>query len=124
MSTVLYLRIPEYKKRNIPHKKEMDGKIEFNFCNSESLFTTGSFVVTPKVGQLFIFPNHLNHQVYPFLGDGERRSIAYNMSYKCFSKSLGIQVAGDSLNLYNEINHPKKIPASKLEELRGLYRKK
>ncbi len=124
MSAVLYLRIPEYKKRNIPHKKEMDGKIEFNFCNTESLFTTGSFTVEPKVGQLFLFPNHLNHQVYPFLGDGERRSIAYNMSYKCFSKSLGIQVAGDSTNLYNEINHPEKIPSSKLEELRTLYRKK
>ena len=63
-------------------------------------------------------------KVWSFLGDGERRSIAYNMSYKCFSKSLGIQVAGDSTNLYNEINHPEKIPSSKLEELRTLYRKK
>ena len=125
ISAVLYLKIPEYKKRNIPNKKEVDGNILFTFCSDDSLFTTGLFGVKPKVGQLFIFPNYLHHQVYPFLGDGERRSIAYNMLYKCFNKSSGIQVAGDGRNLYNEINHPKDIPAYKLEiELRSISKKK
>ena len=32
----------------------------------------------PTVGQLWIFPNWLNHQVYPFFGPGERLSIAMN----------------------------------------------
>ena len=38
------------KPRNIPGKKDKDGQIEFTFCNSESVLTTRSFVVTPKVG--------------------------------------------------------------------------
>ena len=45
------------------------------------------------------------HQVYPFQGFGERRSIAFNMSYKAFDKVNGIQIAGDSVNLYNETNY-------------------
>ena len=51
-----------------------------------------------------LFPNSLYHQVYPFQGSGERRSIAFNMAFKGFSKSSGIQLAGDSVNLYNETN--------------------
>ena len=94
----------------------MDGNIEFNFCNQVDLFTTGSFVVEPKPGRLLMFPNSLNHLVYPFLGSGERRSIAYNMSYKGFSKSSGVQVAGDGVNMYNEINFPETIPWRKLEK--------
>ena len=57
-----------------------------------------------------LFPNSLYHQVYPFQASGERRSIAFNMSFKGFSKSSGIQVIGDSVNLYNETNHAETIP--------------
>jgi hypothetical protein len=32
----------------------------------------------PTVGQMWIFPNWLHHQVYPFFGEGERLSIAMN----------------------------------------------
>ena len=34
--------------------------------------------VKPIVGTMLIFPNWLKHQVLPFYGDGERRSIAMN----------------------------------------------
>ena len=116
ISAVLYLKVPSMKPRNIPGKQDKDGQIEFTFCNSESVLTVGSFVVKPKVGTLLLFPNTLNHQVYPFQGSGERRSIAFNMSYKAFNKSNGIQVGGDSVNLYNETNFPETIPWVKLEE--------
>ena len=32
----------------------------------------------PTVGHMWIFPNWLHHQVYPFFGEGERLSIAMN----------------------------------------------
>ena len=117
ISAVLYLKIPPMKPRNIPNKpKEKDGQIEFTFCTNESIFTTGSFVARPKAGMCLLFPNTLYHQVYPFQGSGERRSIAFNMTYKGFQKNSGIQIAGDSVNLYNETNHAETIPWKLIEQ--------
>ena len=116
ISAVLYLKVPAMKPRNIKGKSLKDGQIEFTFNHTDNIFTTGSFTFQPKVGACIIFPNSLYHQVYPFLGSGERRSIAYNMSYKGFNKSSGIQVAGDGVNMYNEINFPETIPWRKLEK--------
>ena len=117
ISAVLYLKIPAMKPRNIPNKpREKDGQIEFTFCTNESIFTTGSFVARPKPGMCLLFPNSLYHQVYPFQGSGERRSIAFNMAFKGFSKSSGIQLAGDSVNLYNETNHADSIPWRVIEQ--------
>ena len=62
-----------------------------------------------------LFPNSLYHQVYPFIGSGERRSIAFNMAYKVFSKTSGVQMAGDSINLYNETHHADTIPWKNIE---------
>ena len=117
ISAVLYLKIPAMKPRNIPNKpREKDGQIEFTFCTNESIFTTGSFEARPKPGMCLLFPNSLYHQVYPFQGSGERRSIAFNMAFKGFSKSSGIQLAGDSVNLYNETNHADTIPWRVIEQ--------
>ena len=116
ISAVLYLNIPTMKPRNIPGKMDKDGQIEFTFCANDSIFTTGSFVAKPKPGLCLLFPNNLNHQVYPFQGSGERRSIAFNMSYKGFKKDSGIQIAGDSVNLFNETYHADTIPWRRLEK--------
>ena len=117
ISAVLYLKVPAMKPRNIPHKSNLDGHIEFNYSNTTDIFTTGSFVLKPKAGTIILFPNTLNHQVYPFQGSGERRSIAFNMTYKAFNKSDGVQVAGDSVNLFNETHHKKDIPHMRLEDV-------
>ena len=116
ISAVLYLKVPAMKPRNIPSKKDKDGEIEFTFCQTDNIFTTGSFVVKPKPGMCLLFPNTLYHQVYPFQGSGERRSIAFNMTYKGFKKNSGIQIAGDSVNLYNETHHADTIPWRRLEK--------
>ena len=81
ISAVLYLKIPAMKPRNILGKQEKDGQIEFTYGQTDSIFTTGSFLVKPKPGMCLLFPNTLYHQVYPFQGSGERRSIAFNMTY-------------------------------------------
>ena len=117
ISAVLYLKVPAMKPRNIPNKpKEKDGQIEFTFCTNENIFTTGSFVARPKPGMCLLFPNSLYHQVYPFQGSGERRSIAFNMTYKGYKKNNGIQIAGDSVNLYNETNFADTIPWRVIEK--------
>ena len=117
ISAVLYLKIPAMKPRNIPNKpKEKDGQIEFTFSSNNDIFTTGSFVARPKPGMCLLFPNTLYHQVYPFQGSGERRSIAFNMTYKGFKKNSGIQIAGDSVNLFNETYHADTIPWRRLEK--------
>ena len=38
--------------------------------------------VKPIVGVMLVFPNWLKHQVLPFFGDGERRSMALNWNVK------------------------------------------
>ena len=35
--------------------------------------------IKPQVGNLFLFPSSLHHQVYPFRGKGERRSVSFNV---------------------------------------------
>ena len=38
-----------------------------------------TYVIKPKVGDFYFFPNYLMHTVYPFTGsDEERRSISFN----------------------------------------------
>jgi len=62
-----------------------DGCIAFQYgqtslIDSERLKPAQSFVMTPEVGKLLIFPSWLSHMVYPFKGDGERRTIASNLN--------------------------------------------
>ena len=64
-----------------------DGCIAFQYgqvsvIDSERLNPAQSFVMTPEVGKLLVFPSWLQHMVYPFKGEGERRTIASNLN--CF----------------------------------------
>jgi len=81
LSCTLYLKIPEYKPRSIPGKKNRDGQIAFINSNPSSPFVsmeTPMITVPPEVGDMFIFPSRMLHCVYPFQGEGERRSVAFN----------------------------------------------
>ena len=40
-----------------------------------------SFLAKPEVGDFYIFPSWLTHQVYPFRSEGERRSMAFNVHF-------------------------------------------
>ena len=82
ISAVMYLNVPKYKKRDIYGKKDLDGNIEFVYhAAAEDHFSMeqGAFSVQPKEGDIFMFPSYLLHTVYPFLGDGERRSVSFNV---------------------------------------------
>ena len=85
LSGVLYLKIPEYLP---PRKNEdTDGAITFigNTSPNDGLFTVPQFSVSPKVGDIFLFPSSLRHQVYPFRTENEqgvRRSLSFNVAYQ------------------------------------------
>ena len=62
-----------------------DGCLAFNYgINSlldvERLRPPQSFVIKPEVGKYLMFPSWLQHMVYPFEGDGERRTVAANLN--------------------------------------------
>ena len=84
LSSVMYLKIPEY----LPSRKEGredDGNIVFvnSTCNDGQLVSP-QFSWRPQVGDFFIFPAQQSHFVYPFRtadGKGERRSVSFNAIY-------------------------------------------
>ena len=51
--------------------------------------------ISPKVCEMFMWPSNLLHTVYPFLGDEERRSVAWNGTYKLTNKENGHVIMGD-----------------------------
>ena len=62
-----------------------DGYICFNYgktsiTDTETLTPPTNFNLKPTVGKLYIFPSWLQHMVYPFRGEGERRTVAANLN--------------------------------------------
>ena len=82
-SCVLYLKIPpgisDKNSKNTHEKYATEGYIDFVY-GSSSTVNPGNMCIQPKVGDLYIFPASLFHTVYPFYGEGERRSFSANMS--------------------------------------------
>ena len=89
ISGVLYLKVPDYKnRRNIESKSlryDNDGDINFVYSsaakNPFDFAETGMLQISAKAGLLLLFPSNLLHTVYPFIGEGERRSISFNAVY-------------------------------------------
>ena len=83
ISAVLYLIVPEFQPRGLKGKNHIDGAIEFiHGTVDQSLLSAGTFLTIPQVGHMLMFPSTLLHTVYPFKGDKERRSLAFNLNYK------------------------------------------
>lgn len=64
---------------------DCDGYIAFQYGRNELMNTTRlrppqSFVIKPTVGKLLVFPSWLQHMVYPFKCEGERRTVASNLN--------------------------------------------
>jgi hypothetical protein len=74
---------PEYNLYNASGNS--DGFLAFNYgINSlidvERLRPSQSTVIKPEVGLFLMFPSWLQHMVYPFEGEGERRTVAANLN--------------------------------------------
>jgi hypothetical protein len=83
LSGVLYLKVPEgleEEYKNEDHHPSV-GDIEF-ITGVPQAFSRNSVKVSPKVGDLYVFPAWLHHTAYPFrTKDQERRSISFNIIY-------------------------------------------
>ena len=81
LSTVMYLKIPEYLPSRKSHRKD-DGAITFaGPAGKDQRWGTPTITFQPQVGDFFIFPASQQHWVYPFRtqdGRGERRSVSFN----------------------------------------------
>ena len=95
ISTTAWTKVPEQigakAEANTPtyslynESGHSDGCISFQYgmnsvLDRERLRPAQSFVMTPEVGKLLVFPSWLQHMVYPFKGEGERRTIASNLN--------------------------------------------
>jgi len=62
-----------------------DGFLAFTYgrneiMNTERLRPPQSITLQPKVGRQLMFPSWMQHMVYPFFGEGERRTVAANLN--------------------------------------------
>jgi hypothetical protein len=93
LSGVCFLKIPsgfekEYKKED---HHPTAGCLEF-LGSIPNHFARHSYIVKPEVGDFYLFPSWLAHQVYPFRCKGERRSFAFNVHFSLSEPTKGINV--------------------------------
>ena len=92
ISAVGFLKLPddieEYWKEEDKDHNPCGGYLEFRY-GMHGLNCPNNMKVKPKVGDFYMFPNWLDHQVYPFRGKykkpdvkGERRSFSLNLIYQ------------------------------------------
>jgi hypothetical protein len=80
LSSIIYLKVPDQITNN-PYPNSDDGRIKFLWSDRGSphmLEFPGMLSLKPEVGDYYIFPAWLNHEVPPFRGEGERRSLSWN----------------------------------------------
>ena len=76
-SSILYLKVPDFGKEITDTGDALNGKAEL-IGNCGGIWNCPTHLITPKVGDFYIFPYDMQHVVYPFTGDGMRRSIVFN----------------------------------------------
>ena len=88
LSGVMFLKMPEkYEEeyRREDHHATV-GCLEF-LGAMPGHFSKHSYLVKPEIGDVYLFPSHLAHQVYPFRSEGERRSLAFNVHFSLKQQS-------------------------------------
>jgi len=93
LSGVAFLKIPpkfeeEYKSED---HHPTAGCLEF-LGSMPNHFANHSYLVKPEVGDFYLFPSWLTHQVYPFRSEGERRSFAFNVHFTLDAPVKGVDV--------------------------------
>jgi len=91
LSGVIFLKVPpgyEEEYRREDHYPSV-GCLEF-LGSVPNTFSKHSYMAKPQIGDLYLFPSWLSHQVYPFRSEGERRSMAFNIHLR--SKAPGTDV--------------------------------
>jgi len=86
LSCIGYLKIPdtiEKDRQNDPKGKNVThGMTEFIYGMPHDILPTATnFRIKPEVGDFWLFPASLQHQVYSFQTKGERRSFSININF-------------------------------------------
>ena len=93
LSGVAFLKMPP--KFDIEYEREdhhpTAGCLEF-LGSMPNHFARHSYIIKPKVGDFYLFPSWLTHQVYPFRSEGERRSMAFNVHFTMDDPVKGVNV--------------------------------
>ena len=83
-SAVIYLKIPDGMEDHIENEKKdhypASGLIDFKYGEKADM-RSDTWLFHPELGKFLVFPSRLNHSVYPFYCDGERRSMSFNASF-------------------------------------------
>ncbi|MDB4343035.1 2OG-Fe(II) oxygenase family protein [bacterium] len=76
-SLILFLKVPNFGPEYQNNEWPTNGRtVIFGNCGGQ--LSTTHIMIEPKVGDIYIFPYDMEHIVYPFRGDGMRRSISCN----------------------------------------------
>ena len=91
LSGVCFLKLPqdyqkEYEKED--HHPTV-GCLEF-LGSVPNHFANHSYLVKPEIGDFYLFPSYLAHQVYPFRSQGERRSMSFNVHLAKGGKGIDV----------------------------------
>jgi|TARA_R100000084_G_scaffold26974_2_gene9740 hypothetical protein len=78
LSSVLFTKVPISISNN--EEKDYAGYLEF-IDGRDAGITPTHMRIKPVVGRMYMFPSWLLHQVYPFRGNGHRRSVSFNSYY-------------------------------------------
>jgi|TARA_Y100000310_G_scaffold343777_1_gene452970 hypothetical protein len=79
LSCAGWLKVPDC----ITKGEERDEAGLFEFYHGSPQFTLDTkYPIKPEVGKFVMFPSWLQHTVYPFRGEGVRRSMAFNFLCK------------------------------------------
>ena len=92
ISTIGFLKLPDdidaYWKEEDKDHNPFGGYTDFRY-GTIGLNCPNNMKIKPKVGEFYMFPNWLDHQVYPFRSKykkpdvkGERRSFSLNIVYQ------------------------------------------
>lgn len=80
ISGVGYLKVPKHMGGSFNKDKARNSNGNLVFIHgSAHIFSNATFTIKPEPGDFYMFPNYLQHAVYPFTGtDEERRSVSFN----------------------------------------------
>tara|TARA_R100001163_G_scaffold24970_1_gene20595 strand:- start:307 stop:1029 length:723 start_codon:yes stop_codon:yes gene_type:complete len=82
----------------------IDGFINFTYGLNQSkdperLRPPQQVMIKPAVGKLLLFPSWMQHCVYPFKGEGERRTVAGNLNCHSITKNEFEEIQNETRNI-------------------------
>ena len=93
LTCVGFLKTPDFAKENKKKNSSSNGELQLisnsGGDNARHFFENDTIRFLPKVGNWYLFPSNIRHQVYPFSSKSERRSFSINMSTNRFERFKG-----------------------------------